>query len=104
MNQAVTVHFVDGHTEDLRITQYEIGQFDMWALRQGLTPSNGTAAIQAMPIVFMRFGAYIAAHRLSPAGRPKFDAWDETVVEVEAVDSPALVPTETEHQGEPLLD
>lgn len=104
MNQRVTVRFTDGTETEQFITQYEMGQFDMWVARQGLTPANGTNAIQAMPIVFMRYGAYIATFRGSPAGRPKFDAWDETVLEVDTEDTEPLDPTETATPAGPSPD
>jgi len=35
-----------------------------------------------MPIVWMRYGAWCAIFRNVKDGKPSFDAWDATVVEV----------------------
>jgi hypothetical protein len=104
MNQRVTVRFTDGTEAEQFITQYEMGQFDMWAMRQGFGTVNGVPAIQAMPIVFMRYGAYVATFRAAPSGRPKFESWDETVLEVDAEDTEPLGPTETGTPAGPSPD
>ena len=102
MQQRVTVHYLDGHTEEAVITQYDVGQFDRWAARNGFSPSKaGRVLMQELPILFLRFGAWSALFRSVTTGKPSFDSWDPTVVEVEAEDDAKPDPTQREPSDDP---
>jgi hypothetical protein len=93
--QQVTVHYGDGATEAATLTQYELGQFEIWCRKQGLTPSRpGTAFMQDLPILGIRWCAWKAITRHLTA-KTSFDAWDPTVIEVEVEDQQRVDPTQT---------
>jgi hypothetical protein len=105
MQQRAIVHYLDGSTEEATITQYDIAQFDRWAARNGFAASKaGRALMQEMPVLFMRFGAWSALFRGVTTGKPSFDSWDPTVIEVEAVESDPVDPTQTDTPDEALPD
>ena len=91
--QRAHVHYLDGTTETVTLTQWAIGQFDMWAMKRGWSPSRADRAlIQERPILFLRFAAWATLFRDAPT-KTGFDEWDRTVVEVETEDADASGPT-----------
>lgn len=94
------VHFADQTTQEIEITQWELGQLDFYAKRQKLTPSPGRTLLEEMPFFAMRYLAYVAQFRHATGPKPDFDTWDKTVVEVEGGDNEAN-PTQTAATAEP---
>jgi hypothetical protein len=93
--QRVTVHYVDGTRADLTLTQWSIGQFGLWAARQGLKADMSSPGLLA--ITMLRFQAWAELHRTPRPGagaRPSFDTWDATVAEVEPEGSAEVDPTQ----------
>lgn len=80
--QEITVHYVDGGSENVVLTQWSIGQFGQWAARQKLPYDAQNPG--AMAVVMLRFQAYAEIHRDPAKTRPAFDKWDATVLEVSA--------------------
>jgi len=106
MNQRCTVHYRDGHEEEIFLTQWELGQFDQWAIRKGIAAIRPNhALIQEAPVLWMRVGAYYATFR-DTAGTPKptVESWDASVIEVEPVDTEPVDPTVTPTPDEPSLE
>lgn len=94
LNQKVSVHFNDGRVEETFLTQYELAQFERWAVKQGLSASRpGRILIEDTPILWMRHGAWTACNRTASV-KVSFDAWDVTVSSVEAETSPVPDPTQ----------
>jgi len=87
--QKVTVHFVDGTQKDLTLTQWSMGQFGQYASRQGWEVDMGNPGLLA--VVMLRYQAYCELHRDPNVPRPKFDAWDMTVNEVDPESEPEPV-------------
>lgn len=96
------VHYLDGSSEQVSLTQYELGEFDRWARRHKYYPSApGRMLFQEMPILWLRVGAWIAVNRGQKV-TVDFDAWNPTVIEVELVNTESPDPTQTDTQDEPL--
>lgn len=95
--QNVTVHYIDGSSKEVVLTQWSMGQFAQWSARQGLSINTGDPGL--MGLVMMRYQAYCELHRDGGA-TPSFDKWDRTVAEVDPVGEPdAVDPTQTAASG-----
>jgi hypothetical protein len=91
-SQNVVVHYQDGNTAEVNLTQWSIGQFSMYAAAKGWKIDPQAPGLMALPMV--RYQAYAEIHRTS-ATKPSFDKWDISVTEVETTaDESAVDPTE----------
>lgn len=97
---ALVIEYLDGTTETVHATQYEHGQFERWANRQGYQAPAKRSVYEAMPTVAHRYWAWCAKHRDSDP-KPSFDAWERTVGKVELEDTDAVDPTQTAQSVEP---
>lgn len=79
------VHYVDGHSVDVVSDQWSLGQWARYANTHGMNGDPKDAGY--LSILFLRYCAYATLFRDSVAtGRPTFETWDKTVIEVEQVD------------------
>lgn len=84
-----TVHYVDGTTADVVLTQWSIGQFAQYASRNGLKFDTENPGLMAL--VMARFQAYAELFRDPTKPRTTFDKWDLTVSEVEKLNEDEVV-------------
>ena len=82
-SQNVVVHYQDGNTAEVNLTQWSIGQFSMYAAAKGWKIDPQAPGLMALTMV--RYQAYAEIHRTS-ATKPSFDKWDISVTEVETAD------------------
>jgi hypothetical protein len=82
--QRVAVHYRDGTEKEAVLTQWSVGQFGQWSMRQGfnIDPANPGLA----SILMLRFQAFAELHRGVNGATPSFPTWDLTVTEVEPLD------------------
>jgi hypothetical protein len=96
--QKVLVHYADGTTAPVVLTQWAMGQFAQWSARQGLAVDLSNPGL--MGVVMMRYQAYCELHRDPSKPRPSFEKWDMTVSEVEPEgDDEPVDPTGTASGG-----
>lgn len=96
----LTVEYLDGTTETVEATQYEHGQFERWAFRQGYTAPPKRNVYELLPTVAHRYWAWAGKFRdVEP--RPAFEVWDKTVGKVDLEDTDAVDPTQTAPSAEP---
>jgi hypothetical protein len=79
--QKVTVHYSDGTSKDVTLTQWSIGQFAQYAQNKGWTIDPRNPGL--LSVTMLRFQAYAELHRDPATPRAQFDKWDATVAEVE---------------------
>jgi hypothetical protein len=89
--QKVTVHYADGTSKDVTLTQWSIGQFAQYAQNKGWKVDPASPGL--LSITMLRFQAFAELHRDPTAKRPSFDAWDLTVAEVEPEAEAEVDPT-----------
>jgi hypothetical protein len=89
--QKVAVHFADGTSKEVTLTQWSIGQFAQYAQHKGWKVDASAPGLMA--VTMLRFQAFAELHRDPGTKRPTFDAWDLTVAEVEPEESPEVDPT-----------
>jgi hypothetical protein len=95
--QRVTVHFTDGSTREVTLTQWSIGQFAQYAQNKGWNIDPNSPGL--LSITMLRFQAYAELHRDPNTARPTFDKWDLTVAEVEPVGESDVSPTVPDLSG-----
>lgn len=81
--QQVVIRYADGTEKPATLTQWSMGQFAQWSIRQGFDVDINNPGL--MGVVMLRYQAYCELHRDPNAVRPSFDKWDATVAEVDPV-------------------
>jgi hypothetical protein len=97
--QRVNVHYVDGTTSEVVLTQWSMGQFAQYGQTKGWNVDLSNPGL--LGLVMLRYQVYCEIHRDPNKPRPSFDKWDMTVQEVEPItDAEPVDPTGTAPSGD----
>jgi hypothetical protein len=88
--QAVTVTYRDGTTEDIVLDQWSIGQFGTYCTIKGWKFDSKDPGMMA--ITMLRYQAFAEKHRDSKT-KVTFDAWDATVRDVSGTPGAEVIET-----------
>lgn len=95
-SQRVAVHYLDGRTEEVTVDQWSLSRFAVHAQAKGWKVDPSAPGLMA--VTMLRFQAWATLHRGVETAKPSFDAWDNTVTEVEPLDDAEPVdPTRPVH-------
>ena len=72
--QKATIHYSDGTSTDVVLTQWSIGQFAQYAQSKGWKVDPSTPGL--LGVVMVRYQSYCELHRDPTKARPAFDRWD----------------------------
>lgn len=89
------VKYQDGTSEDIVATWADMKAFETWAMRRKLVPPPGTALAQVMPLTALGVYAWSAMQRQTGT-KVEYDAWENTVAEIEVKADVDVDPTPPE--------